>query len=105
MFQAMRFLTVFFVVLLAGCSTVQEQTQAAQQKAATLGNRIETKVAETGASAQRKAWTFWQWLTGGGEDDSSANRVAKRRASTASPSGTPAPLDTVPQQYVGSQSR
>jgi hypothetical protein len=105
MFRAMRFSFLLFVVVLAGCSTVKEQAQVAQQKAASLGNRVETKVVETSANVQRKTGTFWQWLTGSGGDDSASSKPPKRGASTASPTGTPAPLDTVPQQYVGSQSR
>lgn len=103
MFRAMRFPFLFFVVVLAGCSAVKEQAQVAQQKAASLGNRVGTKVVETSADVQRKTRTFWQWLTGTGDD--SSTKPTKRRTSTASPAGTPAPLDTVPQQYVGSPSR
>lgn len=103
MFRAMRFPFLIFVIVLAGCSTVKEQAQVAQQKAASLGNRVETKVTQTSADVQRKTRTFWQWLTGTGGD--SSTKPAKRRTSTASSTGTPAPLDTVPQQYVGSQNR
>jgi hypothetical protein len=101
----MRFPFLIFVVLLAGCTTVQEQAQVAQQKAASLGDRIETKVSQTSADVQRKTRTFWQWLTGSSGDDSPARKPAKRRTGTESAAGTPAPLDTVPQQYIGSQSR
>jgi len=103
MFRAMRFPFLIFVVLLTGCTTVQEQAQVAQQKAASLGNRVQTKVVETSADVQRKSRTFWQWLTGAGGD--SSTKPAKRRTGAASSTGTPAPLDTVPQQYVGSQNR
>jgi uncharacterized protein YceK len=103
MFRAMRFPFLLFLVVLSGCSTVKEQAQVAQQKAANLGDRIETKVTQTSANVQLKTRTFWQWLTGSG-DDSSTKKPAKRRTADSA-AATPAPLDTVPQQYVGSQSR
>jgi hypothetical protein len=104
MFRAMRFPFLLFVVVLVGCSTMKEQARVAQQKAASLGNRIETKVSATSADAQRKARTFWQWLFGDKGEDK-PRKPAKHRASTEDAAGTPATLDTVPQQYVGSQSR
>jgi hypothetical protein len=100
----MRFPLLLFVVVLAGCSTVKEQAQVAQQKAASLGNHIETKVAETSANAQRKARTFWQWLFGN-KDEDKRREPTKHHASAGDAAGTPATLDTVPQQYVGSPSR
>jgi hypothetical protein len=96
----MRLPLLLLTAFLAGCSSVEEQAQAAKQKAATIGTHIETKVSETSTDVSRKTRTFWQWLTGENSEDSAPRKSTKAQSST-SQSGSSGTLDTVPQPYVG----
>jgi|GEM_PF-5513815 len=97
----MRLPLLLLIVFLSGCSSVEEQAQAAKHKAATIGTRIETKVSETSTDVSRKTRTFWQWLTGEGSNESAPRKSTKAQSSTTSQTGSSGTLDTVPQPYVG----
>jgi uncharacterized protein YceK len=97
----MRLPLLLLIVFLGGCSSVEEQAQAAKQKASTIGNHIETKVSETSSDVRRKTWSFWQWLTGGDNEGSAPRKSSKGESSTTSQTGSSGTLDTVPQPYVG----
>lgn len=97
----MRLPLLLLIVFLGGCSSVEEQAQAAKQKAATIGTRIETKVSETGSDVRRKTRTFWQWLTGEKNEESAPRKSSKSQSSTTPQTGSSGTLDTVPQPYVG----
>jgi len=79
----------------AGCSTVQEGSQAVQRKAAAVGGTLQTQAVKV----RRKTQGFWQRLFG---SDDSTERQPADPARSDSKKLPPTPrLDAESQPYVG----
>lgn len=92
--QVTRILVVVSLAALAGCSTVQRESQRARAVVVRAGERVESRV----DAAADRARTWWQRLFP--PRSSSSRRVARRNAR---PETNASRYETVQPRYVGAE--